>query len=162
QAEPSEIKSPLSPASIKRIPKTGDLLMVWNDHSQIDDSLKGKRTPLSVAISRDDGKTWEKSKTLDDDPDGWYCYTAITFVNDRVVLGYCAGDNKIGLLNLTQITSFGLSWLYQKRRFASSLSTMDLERPTPRPHGSFGPIDPGTRIGHVHLKVANLERSLGF
>jgi len=39
---------------------------------------------------------------------------------------------------------------------------MDLEMPTPRPHGSFGPIDPGTRIGHVHLKVANLERSLGF
>jgi catechol 2,3-dioxygenase len=24
------------------------------------------------------------------------------------------------------------------------------------------PIDPGTRIGHVHLKVADLERSLGF
>lgn len=23
-------------------------------------------------------------------------------------------------------------------------------------------IDPGTRIGHVHLKVANLERSLAF
>jgi catechol 2,3-dioxygenase len=24
------------------------------------------------------------------------------------------------------------------------------------------PIDPGVRIGHVHLKVADLERSLGF
>ncbi len=24
------------------------------------------------------------------------------------------------------------------------------------------PIDPGTRIGHVHLKVSDLERSLGF
>ena len=24
------------------------------------------------------------------------------------------------------------------------------------------PIDPGTRIGHVHLKVADLERALGF
>ena len=24
------------------------------------------------------------------------------------------------------------------------------------------PIDPGTDIGHVHLKVANLERALGF
>ncbi len=27
---------------------------------------------------------------------------------------------------------------------------------------SFGPIDPGTRIGHVHLKVSDLERALGF
>jgi catechol 2,3-dioxygenase len=25
-----------------------------------------------------------------------------------------------------------------------------------------GPIDPGTRIGHVHLKVADLDRSLAF
>jgi catechol 2,3-dioxygenase len=30
------------------------------------------------------------------------------------------------------------------------------EKPTQRV------IDPGTRIGHVHFKVANLERSLGF
>lgn len=30
--------------------------------------------------------------------------------------------------------------------------------PTPRPP----PIDPGTRIGHVHLKVADLDRALGF
>jgi catechol 2,3-dioxygenase len=27
---------------------------------------------------------------------------------------------------------------------------------------SFGPIDAGARIGHVHLKVANLERALAF
>ena len=26
----------------------------------------------------------------------------------------------------------------------------------------FGPIHPGTTIGHVHLKVADLERALGF
>jgi catechol 2,3-dioxygenase len=26
----------------------------------------------------------------------------------------------------------------------------------------FGPVDAGTSIGHVHLKVADLERSLGF
>jgi catechol 2,3-dioxygenase len=27
---------------------------------------------------------------------------------------------------------------------------------------SFPPISPGARIGHVHLKVADLERALGF
>lgn len=32
------------------------------------------------------------------------------------------------------------------------------EASTPPPR----PIDPGTRIGHVHLKVANLERALEF
>lgn len=28
--------------------------------------------------------------------------------------------------------------------------------------GRFGPIDSGVSIGHVHLKVARLERALSF
>ena len=61
------------------------LLMAWNDHSEIDQSMRasetsgGKRTPLTVAISRDDGKTWIRAHNLLDDPEGWYCYTAIDF-----------------------------------------------------------------------------------
>jgi len=30
------------------------------------------------------------------------------------------------------------------------------------PHGLARPIDPRVRIGHVHLKVAELERAVGF
>jgi catechol 2,3-dioxygenase len=30
------------------------------------------------------------------------------------------------------------------------------------PAQRFGPIDPGVSIGHVHLKVSDLERALGF
>ncbi len=33
---------------------------------------------------------------------------------------------------------------------------------TPAPRTGFGAIHPGTTIGHVHLKVADLERALGF
>lgn len=113
-AEPSDIKSPVSPASVKRIPKTGDLLLVWNDHTQIDSARQGTRTPFSVAISQDEGQTWTRRKTLEDDPDGWYCYTAIEFVGDQVLLGHCAGDSKVGRLNRTQITRFGLDWLYAR------------------------------------------------
>lgn len=113
-AEPTDIKSPVSPASVKRIPKTGDLLLVWNDHTQIDSSRQGKRTPLTVAISKDEGKTWTNRKSLEDDPDGWYCYTAIEFSGDRVLLGHCAGDSKVGRLNRTQITLFGVDWLYSR------------------------------------------------
>lgn len=32
----------------------------------------------------------------------------------------------------------------------------------PVPNPTFGPIPPGTDIGHVHLKVADLDRALGF
>jgi Neuraminidase (sialidase) len=114
QAEPTAIRSPLSPASIQRIPKTGDLLMVWNDHSAIDPKLAGKRTPLTVAVSRDEGKTWEKRKTLYDDPEGWYCYTAIAFVAERVLLGHCAGRQAKGSSGLatTVVTCFDVDWLY--------------------------------------------------
>jgi hypothetical protein len=79
EARASDIVSPLSPASIERIPSTGDLLMVWNDHSGVDESFRsnesrgGKRTPLTVAISRDGGRTWIRKRNLLDDPDGWYC-----------------------------------------------------------------------------------------
>lgn len=113
-AEPTNIKSPVSPASIKRIPKTGDLLLVWNDHTNVDPKLRDRRTPFSVAISRDDGKTWEKSKTLESDPAGWYCYTAIAFVADRVLLGHCAGGKDVASrLGRTQITLFDVDWLYR-------------------------------------------------
>jgi sialidase-1 len=111
--EPSPIKSPQSPATIERIPTTGDLLLAWNDHSAIPDELRGKRTPFSLAISRNEGKSWERVKALEDDPNGWYCYTAMAFIGDRVLLGHCAGDRRTGGLNTTQITSFTIDWLYR-------------------------------------------------
>lgn len=112
-AEPTAIRSPLSPASLARIPKTGDLLLVWNNHEGIDAARRGKRTPLTVALSRDEGETWEQVKNLEDDPDGWYCYTAIEFVDHQVLLGHCAGNSQVGGLNCTQITRFDLEWLYR-------------------------------------------------
>lgn len=107
--EPSNVVSPLSPASIERVPGSGDLMLVWNDHREVDPGLRGKRTPLRVAISSDDGKTWGPAKTLEDDPNGWYCYTAIHFVDDHVLLAHCAGDlRKNNGLAATQVTRFSL------------------------------------------------------
>ncbi len=110
--EPGNIKSPLSPASIERIPSTGDLLLVWNNNYQPGKD-GGKRTPFNLAISKDDGRNWEKAQTIESDPDGWYCYTAIEFVGDHVLLGHCAGDKKVNNgLATTQITRLSLDWIY--------------------------------------------------
>jgi sialidase-1 len=111
--KPSKLISPLSPATIERIPKTGDLLAVYNNHERVAPENRRKRTPLNTAISRDDGETWEQIKTLEDDPNGWYCYTAMSFVGDHVLLGHCAGDRRQGGLNTTQITRIPVEWLYQ-------------------------------------------------
>ena len=112
--QPSNIKSPLSPASIERIPSTGDLLLVWNDNYESSHG-GGKRTPFNLAISRDDGKTWERQKTLESNPDGWYCYTAIEFIADHVLLAHCAGDRKkFNGLETTQITRLSSDWVYSE------------------------------------------------
>lgn len=112
--EPTELKSPTSPASIKRLPGSPDLLAVFNDHSGRVDFSKGKRTPLVAAISADDGKSWPAYKVVENDPEGWYCYTAIHFVDDAVLLAYCAGDKKVGGLNRLRIRRVTLDWLRNK------------------------------------------------
>ncbi len=111
QARPSNLISPLSPASIERIGWTGDLLCVWNDHSGAHTFPANRRTPLCLAISRDEGETWSKSRILEGNPDGWYCYTAITFVGDRLLLAYCAGDKEVGGLNRLKVLALSGEWL---------------------------------------------------
>lgn len=110
---PGNIKSPLSPASIEKIPNTGDWLLVWNNNSLPRGDGK-RRTPFNLAVSDDEGKSWQYVKTLENDPQGWYCYTAIDFVNGFVLLGHCAGNRLTGNgLETTQITRISLNWIYQ-------------------------------------------------
>jgi len=109
--ETTELKSPASPASIKRMPGSADLLALYNDHSGRFAFPKGKRSPLVAAISSDGGKTWPRRKLLEPDQAGWYCYTAIHFTEDAVLLAYCAGDAKVGHLNRLRLRRVGLDWL---------------------------------------------------
>ncbi|MCX6898520.1 MAG: sialidase family protein [Verrucomicrobia bacterium] len=113
--EATTLKSPVSPASIERLPGSSDLLAVFNDHSGAFEFTKGKRTPLVTAISSDGGKTWLHRKLIESDPDGWYCYTAIHFTDDAVLLAYCAGDPKVGGLNRLRIRRLSLDWLRTDR-----------------------------------------------
>ena len=110
-AEPTDWQSPLSPASIKRVPATGDLLMVWNDHGQPrPNAVEGRpRNPLVAALSSDEAKSWPRRVVLLDSPRGHYCYTAIHFVGDDVMLAHCDGTPEEGGLSCTSITRFPLS-----------------------------------------------------
>ena len=112
--EAGNIKSPLSPASIERIPSTGDLLLVWNNNSKPEGDGR-KRTPFNLAISSDEGKTWKNMKTIESNPAGWYCYTAIEFTDKHVLLGHCAGDRRTGNgLATTNVTRLSLDWIYEE------------------------------------------------
>ena len=105
QPRPSRFRAPCSPLSMKRIPATGQLLAVWNDHSQVAEhretdweSSSWGRTPLTLAVSADDGKTWLPGRDIETDPDRGFCYTAIHFTDDAVLLAYCCGGRKRGVL----------------------------------------------------------------
>jgi hypothetical protein len=113
--EKSNIPSPLSPATIEKIPGTGHWLLVWNNNDGSNPAMKNKRTPLTTAISKDEGKTWRFTKNIHDDPDGWYCYIAVHFIDKKkVLLGYCAGNRPKGTgLSVTNVTLLDKSWLYQ-------------------------------------------------
>jgi sialidase-1 len=101
--EPGNIKSPCSPASITRIPSTGDLLLVWNDNG-----TDQKRTPFNIAFSKDEGKTWLNNKILENNPEGSYCYPAIHYVDNEVLLSYYDWST-LG----TTILKFNSDWIYR-------------------------------------------------
>ncbi len=95
--KPSKFISPCSPMHVKRIPKTGHLLAVWNDHSKHFKVPKPKpiswvRTPLVSAISKDDGKTWRHHLLLESAPDYSFCYPAIHLTSDAALISYNFGS----------------------------------------------------------------------
>ena len=112
--EPGSLVGPLSPATIKRL-RNGDLLAVWNDHEFAPELAKagprwanGLRTPLTLAISRDEGRTWINRRKLEGNPHGWYCYFAILEREGELLLGYGAEGVQ---LNRSRLTSVPLAWL---------------------------------------------------
>ena len=102
EVEPGNLKSPCSPATIARIPSTGDLLVVWNDNG-----IDQNRTPLNIAVSKDDGKTWINNKILENNPKGSYCYNAIHFTGNDVLLGYFDWST-VGVT----IKKINIDWIY--------------------------------------------------
>ena len=80
---PTSLLAPASPSNCKRIPGTGDLLLIWNHSSE-----GHMRNPLTAAISKDDGETWSSFRDLENDPRHPCAYPSIMFFGDEVLLTY--------------------------------------------------------------------------
>jgi sialidase-1 len=112
-SEPGElpVQSPESPATIRRIPATGDLLLIWNNTHVAGANHGGARTPLTAAISSDEGRTWDHFRKLEDRADEGYAYTGITFYRDRALLSYYVAHPKEGRIS-SRFRSLPVSWFY--------------------------------------------------
>lgn len=114
RGEQGTLFGPCAPATVKRL-SNGDLFAVWNDHEFRPELSKddyntgwGSRRPLTVAVSHDEGRTWVNRHTLDDDPEGWFCYSGVLELEDSILLSYCALKG----LRHSRITRMPKSWLY--------------------------------------------------
>lgn len=88
---PTVLTSPEAPALVKRIPTTGDLLVLWNN---VASKSNWPRTPLSAAISKDEGQTWEHVKDIDNRPGRDAAYPSVTFVGDEALIAYYSRSTK--------------------------------------------------------------------
>jgi predicted neuraminidase len=102
--EPTELKGTAAPVSISRIPKTGDLLAVWNHNPG-----GSARNPLTAALSRNDGETWEQIRNIEDAPDDAWAYPAVTWIGDFAYITYF---NYSGGLSL-QLRTISVDWFYE-------------------------------------------------
>lgn len=105
------VRAPEAPATLRRIPSTGDLMLIWNDNYEPGAGHSGKRTPLTVAISADEGKTWKLKKNLETDPDDTYSYISLIFHQGRAIMGYYVADEN--RLISSRFRSVPLAWFYQ-------------------------------------------------
>ena len=98
--QPSRFTSPNSPLSMKLIPGSNRLLALWNPGPSYDTRpvkpIGGDRTPLVLATGTNSTGAWTRTRILDGQgaADEGYCYTAMHFTSDGVILAYCAGGEQ--------------------------------------------------------------------
>lgn len=83
--EPTELPAPEAPSRLIRIPATGDLLLLWNN---VASSSNWPRTPLTAAISKDEGNTWHNYRNIDNRQNYDAAYSSVTFVKDEALIAY--------------------------------------------------------------------------
>ena len=109
---PTPLKGTPAPVAITRIPTTGDLLAIWNNNLDTPPSPGNRnRTPLTSAVSSDEGETWEHLRNLEEhsaEADSW-AYPALTWVDDRALVTYFAYYPDSLPLKLTALSA---DWFY--------------------------------------------------
>ncbi|HUF60580.1 MAG TPA: sialidase family protein [Verrucomicrobiales bacterium] len=105
------VPSPESPATVRRIPQTGDWLMLWNPLVREGEDHGGPRRPLAAAVSPDEGRTWKPWRVLEDEEGKSYAYTSLTFDRGSALLTYGIGDESTGRIS-SRFRAVPVTWFY--------------------------------------------------
>jgi len=89
-AQPSGLVGPESCTCLRRIPGTNLLALFWNNSPYLSNHHHyGERTPLSVAVSGDGGRSWKKVGDIETDKGSSYSDLNCTFTSSgRAVVTY--------------------------------------------------------------------------
>lgn len=142
--QPTPLASSYSPPAVARIPKTGDILAVWNQVSGDEIRAGYRRGRLSSAISKDDGRTWQHFRTIatavlppagrvEPDPEpqmargldyvgvlpldyGGVDYATLSFVDDTVFLFFQRSvvNRRPGDVTGSRLRVMPVSWFYSE------------------------------------------------
>ena len=88
-------------------------MLIWNDN--YDPKAKshgGTRSPLTVAISDNEGHSWKIKRNLETETDHGYSYISLIFYQGRAIMGYYVSDpsRKIS----SRFRSTPLAWFYEE------------------------------------------------
>ncbi len=103
--EPTALAGPSAPVYVTRIPKTGDLLAIWNHNPK-----NATRRPLTAALSKDEGKTWSGFRDILNADGEQYAYPAITWDKGNALLTYFTYRGGLSL----QLKIIPQEWFYEK------------------------------------------------
>lgn len=91
-----EFAMPKGPQSIKVLPHSERLIMLYNDRGELPFGHPQfmRRSPLSLAISDDNGVSWKKYGELESGNIPSNCYFSICFHKDNILFSYYEGNER--------------------------------------------------------------------
>jgi sialidase-1 len=111
EPEPTDLIAPESPSLLKRIPKTGDLLLVWN---RVASKSNTPRSPLTAAISSDDGHSWRHIQHIEPPSELDAAYASAFFQDDEVLVAYYTRNRRWSHDSEIMLKAFPLKRFYEE------------------------------------------------
>ena len=84
----SEIVAPTSPQTLFRLPRSGDIAMIYNNNPKGAEAKWSERRPLAFAVSKDEGRSFRFRKVIEEAEGRCWAYHSARVYEDKLYLLY--------------------------------------------------------------------------